>query len=112
MLSGVKMTQRLIDADALKTALYYDVSKGTYGEFTDGSEVSLTDREILKLIDQQPTIDAEPVKHGKWIFQRNYTWACSECGTNPTEGMGYVQCKEELFEYCPNCGADMIGESE
>ena len=52
---------RLIDANALKLALYYDVSKGTYGEFTDGSEVSLTDREILKLIDQQPTIDAVPV---------------------------------------------------
>ena len=51
---------RLIDANALKTALYYDVSKGTYGEFMDGSEVSLTDREILQLIDEQPTIDAEP----------------------------------------------------
>lgn len=49
---------------------------------------------------------AEP-KHGKWILQRNYTWACSECGTNPTEGMGYVQRKEELFEFCPHCSADM-----
>ena len=56
---------RLIDADALKIALYYDVSKGTYCEFMDGSEVSYTDKEILKLIDEQPTIDAIPIE---WIL--------------------------------------------
>ena len=52
---------RLIDADALKIALYYDVSKGTYGEFMDGSEVSFTNKEILKLIDEQPTVDLRKV---------------------------------------------------
>ena len=56
---------RYIDADPLKIALYYDVSKGTYGEFMDGSEVSYTDKEILKLIDEQPTIDAIPIE---WIL--------------------------------------------
>ena len=56
---------RYIDADPLKIALYYDVSKGTYCEFMDGSEVSYTDKEILKLIDEQPTIDAIPIE---WIL--------------------------------------------
>ncbi len=120
MLSGVKMTQRLIDADALKTALYYDVSKGTYGEFTDGSEVSLTDREILKLIDEQPTIDAEPVKHGKWKqlagVQECFdiagikTWAikymCESCGFQTFAIEGHFA----QYNYCPQCGADMRGE--
>ena len=60
-----------------------------------------------ELHDMISTLPSAEPKHGKWIFQRNYTWACSECGANPTKGMGYVQCKEELFKYCPNCGADM-----
>jgi hypothetical protein len=143
---------RLIDADALKTALYYDVSKGTYGEFMDGSEVSFTDREILKLIDQQPTIedavpldgsflkmskggyviyqrkwlyehleqefnilksasgkptvDAEPMRHGKWIEKSTggeHFWCCSECG--------YIEW-DAPNNYCPNCGADMRGEKD
>jgi hypothetical protein len=109
---------RLIDADALKTALYYDVSKGTYGEFTDGSEVSLTDREILKLIDQQPTTDAEPVRHGKWepccewhgtngeVETRAY--ACSECAVIiPTDSYDVRFLRGCFLRYCPHCGARM-----
>ena len=49
---------------------------------------------------------AEP-KKGRWIFTRYYVWECSECGKNPTIGMGYVQRNSELFRYCPNCGASM-----
>lgn len=51
-------------------------------------------------------------KKGKWIYTRYYTWECSECKKNPTLGTGYVQRKDELFEFCPNCGADMRGESD
>lgn len=99
------MEQRLVDANVLKTALYYDVSKGTYGEFMDGSEVSLTDREILKLIDQQPTIDAVPVRHGKWRFVNCATGLrcqCSEC-------LHWVDAGTDK-NYCPNCGARMDKE--
>lgn len=49
---------------------------------------------------------AEP-KKGQWIFTRYYVWECSECGKNPTIGMGYIQRRSELFRYCPNCGAEM-----
>ena len=91
---------RYIDADPLKIALYYDVSKGTYGEFMDGSEVSYTDKEILKLIDEQPTIDAVPVKHGKWTHYKD-EHTCSKCGETVTGGW------DEDYDYCPNCGARM-----
>jgi rubrerythrin len=63
-------------------------------------------RSLIKSIANIPQEETER-KHGKWIFQRNYTWACSECGMNPTKGMGYVQSKDELFDFCPNCGARM-----
>lgn len=42
---------------------------------------------------------AEPVRHGKWIF--NAPWyKCSECGAERL-------CAER---YCPNCGARMRDE--
>lgn len=55
-------------------------------------------------IEQIPS--AEP-KKGRWIFARHFVWECSECGKNPTRGMGYTQRRDELFRYCPNCGAKM-----
>lgn len=54
----------------------------------------------------EPTIDAEPVKHGKWmeIIETNELGEpyqsgvyCSECG--------HIDCYES--NYCPDCGARM-----
>jgi hypothetical protein len=89
------MAQRPIDANALKD----DILK---------SAVMIDDRGIqtgyeiaIELIKKQPTIDAEPVRHGKWI---EYPIAdgmnqCSECGV--------LRFGES--NYCPNCGARMDG---
>lgn len=52
---------------------------------------------------------AEP-KKGRWIFARSFVWECSECGKSPTKGMGFTKRKDELFRYCPNCGAKMEEE--
>ena len=79
---------RLIDADALKKH---------YAWWED-------DRQKLfdSIVDSQPTVDAEPVRHGKWI---EYPAAdgmnqCSECGV--------LRFGES--NYCPNCGARMDEE--
>lgn len=57
------------------------------------------------------TVEAEPVKHGKWIdegYYADYTnvsaWRCSECGWHM---VGYA---DELFRYCPSCGAKLEDE--
>ena len=64
---------------------------------------------------EAPTIDAVPVKHGRWEQCCNLMgeyFKCSECEYKaevPT-CMG-----EPIFTYCPNCGAKMDlkdGESE
>ena len=52
-----------------------------------------------------PTIDAEPIRHGRWILKilpigggdKIRSYLCSECDR-------YVNMK---FDYCPNCGARM-----
>ena len=95
-------TMRLIDADALKVDWYDDY------ETEDGDEYSYTYVSKYQ-IDNAPTIDAVPVRHGRWTHER----------LPSTSGGSYsvIRCSEclsqfPLFEtkYCPNCGAKMDGE--
>lgn len=57
-----------------------------------------------------PTIEAEPVRHGRWIDgSENFTCGnhnaeCSVCHCN----ISWSGCDED-FNYCPNCGAKMDG---
>ena len=55
-----------------------------------------------KILDEQPTVDAVEVVHGRWvdILSWKYGWKCSECDR-------MVESREN---YCPNCGAKMDGE--
>lgn len=63
-------------------------------------------------IDRMPTV-AVPVRHGKWIDEGYYAdntnvkaWHCSECSWHM---LGY---DDELFNYCPSCGARMRKDNE
>ena len=56
-----------------------------------------------------PTVEAEPVRHGRWIFIRmddneNGLYECSECHR------GETHCPHVEVKYCWNCGARMDGE--
>lgn len=62
-----------------------------------------------EIIDVILSVDAKPVRHGKWIKENKYgIWKCSECGCkvnriNPIKGNVWN------YYYCPNCGAKMDG---
>lgn len=80
---------RLIDADALK----FDIMC-VYG----------SNPKYLNWLNHAPTVDAVPVRHGKWTFnpkdaiEMMFTLPkCSECGAESANG----------GNYCPNCGARM-----
>ena len=79
---------RLIDADALN--LEYEV---------DMADDWKTAHEIANIVKYAPTIDAEPVRHGKWI---EYPTAD---GMNQCSACGVLRFGES--KYCPNCGARM-----
>lgn len=87
---------RLIDADKLR--LSYWVSP-TSTVSTAGQYYFYSQDEV----DNAPTIDAEPVRHGKWIRHREslvYVIECSVCGQkyfNPVMQSPGI--------YCSNCGA-------
>ena len=72
-----------------------------------------TTAEIEYLLAEQPTVDAKPVVHGRWIEKidmvSSYLSGCeelfSECSVcHAAEISG--------SNYCPNCGAQMDGGNE
>ena len=88
---------RLIDANSLKH------SRGIAGD------------EILhEIIDNQPTIEAEPVRHGRWIEAEDDNGkdgiVCSECGHFVPFDYEYFDNPSHLKQdnkICNNCGAIM-----
>lgn len=58
-------------------------------------------------LDDAPTVDAEPVRHGKWIKGDyacgEYEWKCSACGETDWRGSA------DWMKFCMYCGAKMDG---
>lgn len=84
----------------------YDISGSP--ESKDGAEAAV--EYILNHINDIPTADVQPERHGKWIYSYdspNCEYAkCSVCEytRNPTTQTGW--------NYCPSCGAKMDGNSK
>ena len=91
---------RLIDADALIYALETIDYSGSPESLEDWTPQDLTKVEIAD-INNAPSIDAEPIRHGHWNIVEGMPTQCSVCGY-------YV--KQKTFNYCPYCGARMEGE--
>lgn len=103
---------RLIDADALKTVhgMGDDCAECDKEERKKSTKCEY-DRNFTKMdfcgwLEDAPTVDAVPVRRGKWILQGDrrktlYGWYfCSECGA----------CIGGKTNFCSECGADMRGE--
>ena len=95
---------RIIDADALadNIAVLFERNQALIDEWLRYYiEDEITDA---------PTIDAESVRHGKWIeintesgiFLTYDEVKCSECGFVEFFNKGWAR-----FKYCPSCGAKM-----
>lgn len=100
------MDSDLISRKALQKELYENINYGHYGEFMDGSKVGYTSRELDRLIESQPTVDAVEVVHGKWIYKGTTNvkmiFECSNC-KSLIAGRG---------RFCKECGAKMDGGDE
>ena len=70
-----------------------------------GSHGTVTLHEIVTF----PSVDAEPVRHEKWIKHVDNSpsigmyvnWNCSNCNYNG----------QKSYNFCPNCGAKMGGDT-
>ena len=94
---------RLIDADKMRD----DWLENGENEYVYDTNA------VLESIDEQPTVDAAPVLHGRFIVDREKdVIRCSVCGyETPTlipyvcDGVNWVPFFER--KYCGNCGAKM-----
>ena len=66
-----------------------------------------TVQRCIEVLSNAPTIEAEPVRHGKWVLNPSDALEamfakpkCSECGFESADG----------GDYCSNCGARMDEE--
>lgn len=96
---------RIIDADALRQ----DWLENGENEYVYDTNA------MLDSIDKQPTVDAVPVVHGRWIYVdgkgSHAEYKCNQCRT-------HVCFDEQIdglipaYKHCPNCGAKMDLEEE
>lgn len=68
---------------------------------------------LTDLPSAQPTIDAEPVRRGRWLLEDNpdtgwYRIACSKCGED-VASIAPCLGRVVTWDYCPYCGAKMEG---
>ena len=114
---------RYIDADALmKVIREHDYPLRSHFNSTDNGMFTIG---VQQAVDEAPTIEAVPVVRGEWIVDEcdstddvpSYSWICfhcSECNADyDLEEGQYGWCRYEKipYNYCPNCGCDMRGES-
>lgn len=87
---------RLIDAQAYCKELILERDYPNRSEeFKSAIEVAIAD------LGDMPTIEAEPVKHGRWVEKEDAVMHCTECDRigNP-----------RIDNYCSRCGARMDGD--
>ena len=64
----------------------------------------------LKMIEEAPAADVEPVRHGRWIHvPGKQTRICSRCETD--EPYKFADEDTDIYSWCPHCGAKMDGGS-
>ena len=94
---------RLIDANALLTAYCDDCNSGAKKPCPIPGRCH-----EYNLIKEQPTIEAEPIRHGRWIPEHGEPdwYRCSCCMKNTIYSTDNQNMK--TFEaYCSRCGARM-----
>lgn len=107
-----KSINNLIDREALKRDVrdvVFQVADTPLSNDAMSKLVFQMGELLAKKIDDAPGVEAEPVRHGRWIhrmhriFGNTYDYECSVCGCD------YALAE---YNYCPNCGAKMDAEVE
>lgn len=87
----------LKDADELKKAMERMLCTGK-----EPDKERYTCDVVCCVIDEAPSVDAEPVRHGRWIYHNAIPATCSVCGFS----CGMYD-DDSSDRYCSHCGAKM-----
>ena len=91
---------RLIDKDRCKA----DIEQFNRPLCDDYHMKDYVLNQIITDIENQPTVDAVPVRHRKWISNSPVTMRCNKCTYVASDWIVHE------YHYCPNCGARMDEE--
>ena len=83
---------------------------------------------FIKFLKNRPTVDAEPIRHGRWVWNNDAmdwnigAWVCSECGGRNENIHAAMPGTVKAFstnpyiyagtKFCPTCGAKMDEDAE
>ena len=97
--------KRLIDLRAL------GIGKRNPNAFID-PERACGWNDLLEILETAPTVDAVPVKRGRWIKESDGGTRCSVCNKRVRDVSGGWDEPVDLSDmpYCPKCGARMNEE--
>ena len=104
---------RLIDASKLREAMYHEAFETDSDMQKWDSGCWIRYKMFENNLDNAPTVDAEPVKHGRWEWSEDNWWhRCTACGVTFDYDKTYELFDHgfQLANYCPNCGARMDGK--
>ena len=90
---------RLIDADALEEIYKLWIPQLSSKE-DEGDKRGV--ETCIAVLQDAPTIEAQPVMYGKWSMFSANLLSCSVCGD--------LIPLTEKSNFCPNCGAKMVKE--
>lgn len=104
---------RYIDGERLRNHVALYMAENAY--------INDTALDVLKMvsewINEAPTVDAEPVRHGHWIDEydgkcANPRYICSNCKGKALydfvrDELGNWKEVQALTDFCPHCGAIM-----
>ena len=118
---------RLINADDMIKSLmdmtFYDEEGHVIDDYEDRLAI------VKSFVDPVQTVDAQPVRHGRWIEDGSFKYKHGGRNSEAKELFGTewrtmrrIKCSlcnkitlvddTILYEYCPHCGAKMDGEQE
>ena len=98
--------KRLIDADLYKGKLIRELNKtGKYTAYESGLD------DAIFYLDEQPTVDAVPVVHGRWLYDSGSGKSfCSHCSSYALTFKKNETEMEYITDHCPSCGTKLDGD--
>jgi hypothetical protein len=90
----------------------YISREAVFQKFLERGSGYINELTMRDMINEIPAADVQPVKHGKWktpVSVENDIKFCSICRNEAYWNTDYGQ---QLFDYCPYCGAKMMKDGK
>jgi rubredoxin len=101
---GMKMAEYISREAVLKA--FKLIAKNPNKDYQRGMQDAI-DCLVPEVIADIPTVDVQPIKHGRWVVDEHGYLRCDNCGEVCLRNDIGIYVKSW---YCPECGADMRGD--